>query len=305
MIGLNLRHPARNLERGYYVYADVFDDIHREGGLAGYAHVTTYSKSSGAYRDATINIARKKPDFEEICENGSVETEIYYDFLNLGFRLTAMGGSDVPWGGTAGESRVYVRGGPKFDADRWFAEVKKGHTFVTAGPMLEFTVTGHFPGDEITSKRGERLRVHAKAMVGSDVVRLERLEVVANGEVVRSAEPLGHSAVLDFELPAEHSMWIAARTAVSHTTPVYVTVDGKRHWKEDAVPALLDKCFKTLDEVEGLIDQNGANIKPNRDGDWENAESFRAGAEELRRQVQEAREVYQQLRREWEAGVSK
>ena len=61
MIGLNLRSPIRNLERGYYVYGDVFDDIHREGGLAGYAHVTKYSTSSGAYqisRSISLAISR-------------------------------------------------------------------------------------------------------------------------------------------------------------------------------------------------------------------------------------------------------
>ena len=305
IIGLNLKRPVRDLERGYYVYGDVFDEIHREGGLAGYAHITTYAKSAGAYRDITINIVRNKPDFEEICENGKVETEIYYDFLNLGFKMTAMGGSDVPWGGTAGESRVYVRGGPIFDPDRWFAEVKKGHTFVTAGPMLEFAISGSIPGDEVNAKQGEKLKIHAKAMVGSPGERPEPLEVVANGEVVRSAALLGNSAVLDFELAADHSMWIAARTAGAHTTPVYVTVNGKRHWKEDAVPALLDKCSRTLDEVDALIDQKGANIGPNRDSMWENAESFRTGADELRRQVEEARQVYMRLRSEWQAGSSR
>ena len=133
----------------------------------------------------------------------------------------------------------------------------------------------------------------------------ERLEVVANGVVVRSAEPLGHSATLDFDLPADHSMWIAARTAGAHTTPVYVTVNGKRHWKEDAVPALLDRCFRTLDEVDALINEKGAKIEPNRESVWESADSFRAGTEELRKQVQEAREVYEQLRSEWEAGRSR
>jgi hypothetical protein len=305
VIGLNLKRPVRDLERGYYVYGDVFDDIHRDGGLAGYAHVTTYAKSAGAYRDITIEIVRNKPDFEEICENGKVETEIYYDFLNLGFKMTAMGGSDVPWGGTAGESRVYVRGGPSFDADRWFAEVKKGHTFVTAGPMLEFTVSGLLPGDELDARRGEKLKIHARAMVGSSRARLEPLEVVANGEVVRSAVRLGNSALLDFEFPAEHSMWIAARTNGAHTTPVYVTVEGKPHWKADVVPALLDKCSRTLDEVDALIHQKGANIGPNRDSMWENADSFLAGSEELRQQVEEARQAYLRIRREWEAGSSR
>ena len=72
----------------------------------------------------------------------------------------------MPWGGTTGESRVYVRGGPTFDPDRWFAEVKKGHTFVTAGPMLEFTVSGLLPGDELDVRRGQKLKVHARATVG-------------------------------------------------------------------------------------------------------------------------------------------
>ena len=92
--------------------------------------------------------------------------------------------------------------------------------------------------------------------------------------MVRSAEPSGHSASLDFELPADHSMWIAARTTGAHTTPVYITVNGKRHWKEDAVPALLEMCFRTLDEVDALINEKGAKIEPNRESVWENAESF-------------------------------
>jgi hypothetical protein len=312
-IGLNLPRPIRDLKRGYYVYGYLFDDAHKQGGLAGYAHVTTYPRSSGVYRDMTINIPRNKSDFEEICEFGQVDTEIYYEFLNLGFRMTATGGSDVPWGGTAGDSRVYVLGGSRLDTNQWFYQLKKGHTFVTAGPMLEFNISGRLPGDDIRAAHGEKLRVHAKAMAGSEVVRLERLEIVANGEVIRLAKPLEKSAVLDFELPADGSMWIAARatsvstaglrTTSAHTTPIYVTVNGKPHWKQDAVPALLDKRLGTLDELDKLIDQEGAEIKPNRAPVWENTDSFRRGAEQLRQEVREAREIYRRLRSEWEAGA--
>jgi hypothetical protein len=52
------------------------------------------------------------------------------------------------------------------------------------------------------------------------------LEIVANGEVFRSADPAGNSAALDFEQPADKSMWIAARCTDAHTKPIYVTVEG-------------------------------------------------------------------------------
>lgn len=295
-IGLNLPRPVRNLERGYYLYGAVFDDAHREGGLAGYAHVNTYARSSGVYRDMTINVARNKADFVEICEFGEVDTEIYYDFLNLGFRLTAVGGSDVPWGGDAGDSRVYVYGGRPFNPDQWFDGIKKGHTFVTVGPMLEFTVSGRLPGDGIVARRGEQLKIRARAVVGSAIVPIGRLEVVVNGQVFRSASPTGNTALLEFDLSADRSMWIAARATGAHTTPIYVTVDNQRHWLENAVPALLDARLKTLDEIDKLIDQRGANIKPNRAPVWENADSFRRGEEQLRRDVREARTVYENLR---------
>jgi hypothetical protein len=220
-----------------------------------------------------------------------------------------------------------VHMGQRFDADGWFTTVKRGTTFVTGGPMLEFTVSGHLPGEDLAPAKGERLRIHAKAMVGSSVVRMERLEVVANGEVVRSAPVEGNAAELDFELPADKSLWTAARVAMdghntipwgpgrakdyslwtpatligAHTTPVYVTVDRKRHWNRDQVPALLEQRLRVLDDVDKLIADNGAGIGPGVRGTWENADSFRRGTARMREAVQEAREAYRQLRHEWEA----
>jgi hypothetical protein len=296
-ISLNLQRPIRDPERRYYLYSTTFDESHRQGGLSGYAHAN--SDSFLVHRDMTLNIARHKVDFAEICEFGSVGTDLYYEFLNLGFKLTAVGGSDAPWGGTVGDSRVYAyTGNKKFDPDQWFAALKAGHTFVTAAAMLEFTVDGHLPGDEISPKKGRLLKVSARAQVGSSRTSLGRLEIVANGEVLRSADAAGTSAELSFELPADRSMWIAARAADAHTTPVYITVDGKRHWKPSEVPALLDKRLATLDELDQLIAKNWESIPQGHEAEWENRETFRQGAGEMRKMVREARDVYLKLRQE-------
>ena len=87
-------------------------------------------------------------DFIEVLQFGMVNRLDYAEYLNLGFRLTAAAGSDIPWGSTLGEVRTYVHTGDKFDVDDWFRAFKAGHTFVSNGPALEFTVDGELPGTE-------------------------------------------------------------------------------------------------------------------------------------------------------------
>ncbi|SDL51288.1 hypothetical protein SAMN04488514_1011067 [Kriegella aquimaris] len=78
----------------------------------------------------------------------------YYDYLNLGFRITAAAGSDIPWGSTLGEVRTFVFTGDTFSADSWFKGLKKGHTFVSNGPALFLEADGSLPGTEITLSKG-------------------------------------------------------------------------------------------------------------------------------------------------------
>jgi hypothetical protein len=297
-ISLNILQPIREAQHGYYLYSRTFDEAHRQGGLSGYAHVN--SDSFLVHRDLTLNVPRGRVDFGEICEFGEVGTDLYYEFLNLGFRLTAVGGSDAPWGGTVGDSRVYAYTGATLDADQWFAALKQGRTFVTGGPMLEFTVNDQLSGGQLSPARGAKLKIHARASVGSTAAHLKPLEIVANGEVIRSAEAAGNSARLDFELPAETSMWIAARTVSAHTTPVYITVGGERHWNRARVPALLTKRLQTLDEIDMLIGRKGEGIVPAHAPEWENPDAFRRGSEELHQMVQEAREAYLRLQKQFQ-----
>ena len=47
-------------------------------------------------------------DFVEVLQFSVINSMDYYDYLNLGFHLTAAAGSDMPWGSTIGEVRTYV-----------------------------------------------------------------------------------------------------------------------------------------------------------------------------------------------------
>ena len=303
-ISLNLPRPVR-FEQTYYLYGNVFDEVRRIGGLAGYAHV--HDGNFLVDRDMAISIARGKVDFVEICEFGKIGVGLYYEFLNLGFRLTAAGGSDVPWGARGGamvgESRVYVHTGRAFDPDEWFEGLKNGRTFVTLGPMIDFTVDGQLPGETLKRNAGQEASIRATAAIGDPLIPFEQLEIIANGKIIYSAQRAGKQSAIEFDLPLEHGQWIAARTISdgqigAHTTPIYVTVDGDPHWNRELAPRLVENRFRSLNEVEQLIDASGEGIGDGRQGNWENETAFRQGMEELRTTIAEAREVYRQLLRQ-------
>jgi hypothetical protein len=244
----------------YYLYDQMFDAVHAQGGLTGYAHVN--SDSFYVHRDMTLNLPRAKVDFAEILQFNKLGTDLYYDFLNLGCKLTASAGSDVPWGGTVGEVRAYAFLGRKpFSADAWFAAFRSGHTFTTSGPMLEFQVDKALPGDELLLKSNRRLKIHARAWGDPKRMAPLRLEVVRHGAVIRAVDSTNApraEARLDFTVDAGAGCWLAARARAgdgtsAHTTPVYVVREGLRFWKFDGLDELLAKRLASLAEIEHMV----------------------------------------------------
>lgn len=258
-LALNLTGMVRDPEQ-YFLYDLVFDAVHAQGGLAGYAHVN--SGMFHVHRDMSLNVPRGKVDFVEILQFNHLGTDLYYEFLNLGCKLTASAGSDVPWGGTIGEVRVYAYlGQAPFTPDNWFAAFGRGRTFSTSGPMLDFRVNDALPGDELRVQANEKLRVWARAWGDPKRMAPVKLEIVQHGQVVRTAEstdPARPEVELDFTLEAGHGFWIAARSRAgdgtsAHTTPVYVVRDGLRFWKFDGLEALLTKREESLRQIEAIV----------------------------------------------------
>jgi hypothetical protein len=258
-LAMNITAMVRDPER-YFLYDTVFDAVHAQGGLTGYAHVN--SGLFNVHRDMTLNVPRAKVDFVEILQFNHLGTELYYDFLNLGCKLTASAGSDVPWGGTIGEVRAYAfLGDLPFTADNWFAAFGRGRTFTTSGPMLEFRVDDALPGDELKVRDHRSLRVRARAWGDPRRMAPVTLEIVRHGQVIRTAEstdPSHPEATLDFAIDSENGFWIAARARAgegtsAHTTPVYVIREGLRFWKHDDLEPLLAKREESLRQIEELI----------------------------------------------------
>ena len=306
-LAMNITSMVRDTER-YFLYDEVFDAVHAQGGLTGYAHVN--SGMFHVHRDMSMNVPRDKVDFVEVLQFNQLGTDLYYEFLNLGCKLTASSGSDVPWGGTIGEGRAYAFLGKKpFSADGWFEAFRKGRTFTTSGPMLEFHVDNALPGDELRLKTDRKLRIRARAWGEPQRMAPVKLEIVRHGEVIRSAEsadPERPEVELDFTVDAGYGCWLAARArggdgTSAHTTPVYVVREGLRFWKFDGLEALLEKRESSLAQIEQIVAEarrDNAEGKLERD---RYRKQLALQGDLLLQRVALARKIYQDLQRVAEA----
>lgn len=316
VIGLNTKSLVRNTEL-YHCYDIIFDELDAQGAVVGYAHA--HAAAFNLHRDMSLNMPKGKIDFLEIFEGGWLGTNRYYPWLNLGFKVTASAGTDVPWHGTIGEVRVYVYTGQKeLDVDKWFESMLAGHTFVTNGPIIDFTVDDAIPGDTINLYKPKQLRVRARAWAVPKDLRPFRLEIIRNGEVINSIEQENPDQIelkLDFNINSEKGFWIAARVsdqsyiefhnrAEALTTPVYVVQKGLRFWNYEKAEKIIKCQLAVLDEIEEMIQlahkskAEGKNLLNTKYQEWEldfRIERIIATEDAIRERINSAKDIYESL----------
>jgi hypothetical protein len=204
-----------------------------------------------------------------------MNTDTYYRLLNWGLRLAA--GAESATGAkqtVVGYNRAYVQVEPDATIAEFYDAWKAGRNFVTNGPMifLEAADARH-PGDTIDlPATGGELNVKVKALADQP---LKTIELIQNGKVVHAFQPQSDSAgQSETSIQVAEGCWIAARCVAydqllsdqelatyangeseqpsrlryAHTSPIYVTVDGKGA----AVQASIDEGHRMLDQFEIL-----------------------------------------------------
>lgn len=303
-IGLNLQNVVRDLD--HYLQNDVLaENIHAQGGLYGHTHMG--ANACFVHREMALFTPLGIVDFNSIMQ-ANLGTELYYDMLNLGFKMTASAGADTPYGGTIGAVRVYAFTGDasELDPDAWFDALKAGRTFVTNGPMLELAVDDRMPGDtiELASESDVQVSARAVGFPGGSAVKVMR--VVRNGEVVaeRTSDDSQRLALeLDETIGTGQGCWIALHAighdgSEAHTTPVYVSINGGRHWAKDKASAILERQVAALDDIESALLESEEFVKHNQDPlDYWNQLNAKQ-ADVVRRQVANVRKLYNDLAEE-------
>jgi hypothetical protein len=171
----------------------------------------------------------------------------YWTLLNCGYRLqpsagTASGVHPVP----VGYGRVYVHLPDGFHYRDWIEGLRKGHSFVTTGPMVRLT----------RDKDWLRVAVQADGPIDS-------VEWIVNGKVEQQdiaeqeVEANGSSSI-EFSrgVQVESTSWVALRVwqksdggrwRFAHTAPIWFDVPGK-----PLVPSGQERQY-LIDRVEGEL----------------------------------------------------
>ena len=182
----------------------------------------------------------------------------WYRHLNCGYLVPVVGGTDKMAASTAvGTVRTYARIPEElgFSYEAWKQAVRRGETFVTFGPLLEFLVDGRRMGSRIAMSAAGG-RVDVTWQVATCTIPLSRVELVVNGEIRESVavppdEGRGHWSVR-----VDKSSWLALlvrghyadrpEIITAHSTPVMVQVEGS--------PLLAAADAVTiLDQIEGVM----------------------------------------------------
>ena len=294
---LNVAAPVRDPSR-YFLYHETLERLRAGGALTGYAHAGTgwFDELAGLALDVPFGLV----DLIEVAQAG-LRTDPWYDFLNLGFRLTPVAGSDWPYINVIGTVRSYVQvpDGPLLPG--WFEGLRAGRTFVTNGPLLELAVEGWDMGGEIASVPRAGLSVRARARLSPDLGPLERFELVVHGDVVAagSVDPGGASATLERRIEVPHGLWLAVRAfgaerTFAHSAPVYVPVGGST-WRADAAEPIVARLRTALAELlSSEAVAWGEELEPwDTEGAYE--ETWARLLPELRERVAAANEIYDEL----------
>jgi hypothetical protein len=266
----NLQQPIRPPTDEYFLYDKVFKESQRQGGVSGFAHMgwgQREGQEPQMNRGLTLLAPTGLVNFIEVLQAGRFLSDGWYRLLNLGYRINPAAGSDWPYSDFPGVVRNYVslRGvklNGSLNLDAWFESYRAGHTYVTNGPFLEFSVNGKGMGEELRVKKGTPLDFAIETRLNPDVDKLDRLELVALGDVIETQRSQGSDRIsLSKRLVADHSMWVAARSfgsrqdqdnmTIAHSAPIYIVVDEEPTWSRTQLPAIVGDLRYQLGRMLG------------------------------------------------------
>jgi hypothetical protein len=198
--------------------------------------------------------------------------DTYYRYLDVGLHVPFSTGTD--WF-IYDFSRVYVATDRPITPTEWLDRLAAGQTYITNGPLLEWTVDGRPAGSIVDLSGPARLAVRGRAIGRLD---FKRIEVVRNGRVVRTAGSQREgdhfiASIDEASLEIDGPSWLALRTPpppvkddpqlqepvalnefggaiFSHTSPIYVHMSGQARFDAPTAEQLVAQMNSDWEKIQ-------------------------------------------------------
>ena len=187
-------------------------------------------------------VSTNRVDGVEMTRQGERTHKEYYRYLNCGYKLPLIGGtdkmsSDVPVG--LYRTYTHIPKNEEFTYDSWCKNVALGRTFLSGGPIINLTVENSMIGDELKMSSPGTIEIEAWT---ESIFPVFSLDIIKNGQVVDSIQNKNGTRRLSIKtkIAIDENSWIAARCGgptfydstahydgwergiFAHTSPVYI-----------------------------------------------------------------------------------
>lgn len=262
--------------------SDWADRCHAQGGTVILPHLPNPNGEP-----ATL-IATGRADAVEMLQHGTYSHLEYYRYLNGGYRLPLVGGTDkmsssVPVG--LYRTYVHIPDDQEFSYESWCRNLTAGRTYLSGGPLLSFSVEGAEIGDTIRIPAGGGT-VEVRAEVHS-IFPVHCLQVVQKGRVVAEATSTEGSRHLTVHerVHVDGDSWLAARVAgpdytavphldewgrgiMAHTSPIYLATGEEWALRDPATTQyMLTLVEGTLSYIHELSHQHAHGMVTHHHGE--------------------------------------
>ncbi len=208
----------------------IADLAHAQQGVIGYVHPFEQSEvmpdqSPTLHNSVPVEAALGKVDYYELIgfADHRASEVVWYQLLNTGLKVPAAAGTDAMANysslrGPVGLNRVYVNGTKEMTTTEFLGEMKKGRSFVTNGPVLDFRLEDLQPGDSLTVG-GKKKTLSYTGFLRSNVP-VDHVEVIYNGDVVAAHSGVPFTSLdLSGKITVKDNGWVLLRAWNSSVHP--------------------------------------------------------------------------------------
>jgi hypothetical protein len=211
-ITLGAREPVDRRDT-YILYETTFREGAAQGGVSGYAHWGLGPAQDGLAVDAPRGLV----GFVEVLQFEMPHYAVWYELLDLGFRVAPSAGTDFPCGpwSIPGRERVYAKVEGPLTAAAFVEAIRAGRTYVTNGSLLgDFHIGEAGVGEELALDGPGEVRVRGEIRFDPARDDVSAVELVLGGEALPLVTDQRWGAVrFDQAIPIDRSTWAALRVA--------------------------------------------------------------------------------------------